>query len=887
MSVLYRSSSVQAPTAAPTVSGSGVGFIFAHRRVNLNGTFSKISPVTVPYNFPVTLTPQSYADTGQLLRDEFIVSNDAGVTWRIIPRNGTLTGAQTVTAYSGSWAITSIVDNQSTITTPQDLGVYDSDGSNLYTFYAYNNGTNSASLTASVIDLDTGVTAVGLSGLVQISLTGIFVETGVGTPSTTQNKSILWNVDGGIANYFPVTLPSKSFARFTVQLINYPSNGGLSSTINIGVELTSNQRTYTIPYTANWYSQTFLYNPSLGFSFPYIAEEGTALTVTLKPLAFNYDGIAVVNSTDANFLLPSDGTYNVLVSRTGIFSIVDSSISVPTNNVALLQFAITGTSITSVVVNYQINPKIYTERPLGDITGVNRFGLISNTGELDYVALGGDTPEVITVNLEGQYTTNSVCIVDSADTIVPGDKVYSDTTGKAVTGTGNTPWRALSSATNGFPLLVDYVFVAPSGTGLTTEDVEDLIGTRIVEGTDIDVTYDDISGETTISYTGTSLDVEDVEDIIGTKLIGGVDIDVTYDDISGETTIDYIGLPGGLDQEEVEDLIGTKVIGGTDIDVTYNDTTGETTIDYTGSGGGGVSGDILLLRDTTPPTIPTATNQTITLTWDTIAYNSGFTYTAPSDTFQVPSTDIYEVTVTFQIESTGAYNPVNSRIDLVGASIIYSSALSTEGISGGETLLCTMTYIGTLSAGQNYQIDFFKVGGSVAGTVLSTTNGRSPTLLVRRIEATGATGDPSLEHLVLNDTTPPTFTISGAETVTFSFDTVVLNSGFTYSAPSSVITIPSTGLYLVEFQMHLRNSGSNAAVTHEAFVIRTNGTPTTIVRARDHFFWYNPNDNLFSTQRYVNLTAGDTLEMRFTKGGIGSAVTFQQEAPQLSIKRIS
>lgn len=101
------------------------------------------------------------------------------------------------------------------------------------------------------------------------------------------------------------------------------------------------------------------------------------------------------------------------------------------------------------------------------------------------------------------------------------------------------------------------------------EFVEDKIGSKIVAGPNITVSYNDTTGDTTISGSGS----------VGTAWtsITGKPSTFTpsaHTHVSSEIT-DL--------QEYVEDRIGAVVAGGTGISTSYNDSTGVTTISYTGS----------------------------------------------------------------------------------------------------------------------------------------------------------------------------------------------------------------------------------------------------------------------------------------------------------------
>lgn len=141
----------------------------------------------------------------------------------------------------------------------------------------------------------------------------------------------------------------------------------------------------------------------------------------------------------------------------------------------------------------------------------------------------------------------------------------------------------------------------------TDEEIEDIIGSKIVGGTNVTTSYNDTTGETTINSTASG----------GTSDHGGLtglgdddhpqyfnqprgDARYLQSEVDGSTTnelqtISKVGSTVTLSNgggsfndsntqrtnEEIEDIIGNKIVAGTDINVSYNDTTGETTINST------------------------------------------------------------------------------------------------------------------------------------------------------------------------------------------------------------------------------------------------------------------------------------------------------------------
>jgi len=106
-------------------------------------------------------------------------------------------------------------------------------------------------------------------------------------------------------------------------------------------------------------------------------------------------------------------------------------------------------------------------------------------------------------------------------------------------------------------------------TTLTDEDVEDIVGSLVVGGTNITATYDDNAGTLTITNTFTSVAANDINagsSTSGQVLVSDGNGNATWQDQTTLTT------------EEVEDIVDGLVVGGTNITVTYSDVDGTLTI---------------------------------------------------------------------------------------------------------------------------------------------------------------------------------------------------------------------------------------------------------------------------------------------------------------------
>lgn len=135
------------------------------------------------------------------------------------------------------------------------------------------------------------------------------------------------------------------------------------------------------------------------------------------------------------------------------------------------------------------------------------------------------------------------------------------------------------------------------GGGLTTEQIQDMISTFLVAGTNLSLVYDDTANTLTINA-GT-LNREQIEDILNASFVGTGAATVSYNDAANTFTVDVpteaiqdiVGamasaanagidvtyndagnaITFGLNTEYVQDLVGAFVAAGSGLTVTYND----------------------------------------------------------------------------------------------------------------------------------------------------------------------------------------------------------------------------------------------------------------------------------------------------------------------------
>jgi hypothetical protein len=88
----------------------------------------------------------------------------------------------------------------------------------------------------------------------------------------------------------------------------------------------------------------------------------------------------------------------------------------------------------------------------------------------------------------------------------------------------------------------DGAFAGSGGSGLTTEDVQDIVGGMILNGTGITKAYDDTAGTLTIGCSVTPYTDEQARDALGTALQSGTLIALVDDDAGDHITINSTAL---------------------------------------------------------------------------------------------------------------------------------------------------------------------------------------------------------------------------------------------------------------------------------------------------------------------------------------------------------
>jgi hypothetical protein len=107
---------------------------------------------------------------------------------------------------------------------------------------------------------------------------------------------------------------------------------------------------------------------------------------------------------------------------------------------------------------------------------------------------------------------------------------------------------------------------ALGGDGYTDEQVRDVIGAALTNGTGITITVSDAGDTITVASTVTAYTDEQARDAIGAALVAGTNVSITVNDGADTITID------GITTEAVQDIVGAFIsASGTGLTVTYND----------------------------------------------------------------------------------------------------------------------------------------------------------------------------------------------------------------------------------------------------------------------------------------------------------------------------
>lgn len=320
----------------------------------------------------------------------------------------------------------------------------------------------------------------------------------------------------------------------------------------------------------------------------------------------------------------------------------------------------------------------------------------------------------------------------TAPTLSAGEWGYETDTGKVKIGDGSSGWSSLP-------------YLAIGGTDTFTQSeieeiARDAVGAALTEGTGIGISVDDGNNTITVAVTGIShslvndfdsavtdiiatggLSAENVMDIVGTGLVDGTNTTVTYNDgantvavnVSGldhtdisdfdneVTAIMATGVAGSANsvaasgvtnlEEYIEDTVDGLLVEGSNIGLTYDDAAGTLTIDVTGLASGSHTHTLVDVTDVTATS--TEVNYLDGTTLGTVTASNVVAVDSNKDItgFRNLTTD-GNVTVGGDLTVAGTTTTVNSTTVEIGDNII---RVNTSGLSTGG--------LEVYAGGSNYQ----------------------------------------------------------------------------------------------------------------------------------------------------------------------------------------
>jgi len=461
MSATFRQFLVSSPSLAPSTSGGGGTLVLAHRRVNKGGQRSAISPLLSNIALPATITPQSYSDTDALLRDEFLVSNDGGTTWRLVPTSTNHVGALAVPAFSGSWAITTTGATQAGDGFNLDFGEFSASSSPSQIFYLLNIGTSLGSLTWNLVDLIAQEPMRVLAGRVQFEILGLFGDTG-NAADLQFNQSLIWDIPQNSLNTMRVLVPALSFLKVRMTLLNYPTGELPEELINLSLSVTVNQTSFPLTYPNQWPNGSFLIDEDTPFRLPVI-EGINATTFRVKPFMVNVDGILRANLRD--LVVPVvNGNRRITYDAAGNVGNLDQADPVPAGSVVVAEATFTAGVISNLEYPWAIKPQAFVRLGATSALLASRFVRVNTAGQLVYATSGGQVQGVTLGNNSNLVATSGLCWLELGGNVVIGDALAPTTNGRAIQASAGSAF-ALEAGSTGQIIKAAINTIAPSLSG--------------------------------------------------------------------------------------------------------------------------------------------------------------------------------------------------------------------------------------------------------------------------------------------------------------------------------------------------------------------------------------------------------------------------------------
>ena len=445
---------VSRPNIAPIVStaqGTGI-YRVAHRRVNKLGQVSGFSPIAIDRDFPMTVEPQSYQDSASLLRNQIVVSDDNGATWKIAYAG--LSGSITLSGWSEDWPDGTPGDNQLPGGT-LDAGSFDPGAVPTFDIFLVTESSSFSSVHLRLWDTITGNQALAFADLVQLTYYGSITE---GTGALTAGSgSVIWGGTEATTSSLTVAGFPNQVHKFSLSFLGYPS--GLPP-LSLGLDLAINRLNYGLHFADDWPEGTIWLNETRGLEWPIMKDTAVDGVVEIERFAISGNGLALINPGSTTRTV-ANGTYWLSID---IASVVSLSTSLPSGNYPVAKATVAAGQLTSCVPATQFrSPRAFNLPGAGLLA--NRFVGLSN-GLLTI----SEEPIGISVNNAGDYVTSGYATVEAGGTIAVGDQVGPSITGLAITSADSVRAIAISPATTG--QLVAVQLLSGGGSGGAASFIE-------------------------------------------------------------------------------------------------------------------------------------------------------------------------------------------------------------------------------------------------------------------------------------------------------------------------------------------------------------------------------------------------------------------------------
>lgn len=357
----------------------------------------------------------------------------------------------------------------------------------------------------------------------------------------------------------------------------------------------------------------------------------------------------------------------------------------------------------------------------GDITEVVAGTGISGGGTSGSVTLT-NTDKGSDQNIYKNVATDTgTAVADSNDdtlTITGGTGISTSASGDTVTIVNDSPDQTVT-LTAGSNVTVTGTYpdftIAATGTQLTDEEVQDIVGGMVTGNTEtnITVTYDDTTGK--LNFAATDTDTVTSVGVSGSEASGTITLagsgSTSVSQVGNTITISSTDTNTQLSTEEVQDIVGAMFSGNTEtlVTVTYDDTDG--TIDVV------VDNDLSNYDNTTSgfltahPTIAAATsvdNSGRTYIQDITLDSNGHVTGITSATETVTNTDTVtsvgisgsETTGTVTLAASGA-----ASISQVGSTVTISATDTDTTYSTATASTAGLVKIGYTENAKNYPVE--------------------------------------------------------------------------------------------------------------------------------------------------------------------------------------